>query len=370
MWRDVLLRNFGGGGFAGITLSRWLRVLRDNHFAVDPSYWGKAVAITLASTSNSLLGAWEDLLYRQKISDTKVDPPLFILGIWRSGTTHLHNLLAQDDRFAFPNTYQACYANSFLMSEAMNARILDFLLPKKRPMDNVTMGVKEPQEDEFAIGSLTGRAFPFTWAFPRHAEFYDRYLTLRGLSDPEIAEWQAALKWFAQKLTLKYGRPLVLKSPGHTCRIRRLLELFPEARFVHIHRNPFHVFQSTQHLVRSVTPLWALQRPDYKDLDDRTIKQYKAVYQAFFEERGLIPQGRFHEVCYENLEADPIREVRRIYESLALPTFETIEPSIRRYMDTLKDYRKNAFPEISFELKARIEKEWQRCFKEWGYSPS
>jgi hypothetical protein len=99
MWREALLQRFGGGGFAGITMGRWLRVLRDNHFAVDRPYWGKAAMITLASIPNTLLGAWENLWYRRRVRNTKIDPPLFILGIWRSGTTHLHNLLAQDGRW-------------------------------------------------------------------------------------------------------------------------------------------------------------------------------------------------------------------------------------------------------------------------------
>jgi omega-hydroxy-beta-dihydromenaquinone-9 sulfotransferase len=90
----------------------------------------------------------------------------------------------------------------------------------------------------------------------------------------------------------------VLKSPGHTCRIKVLLELFPEAKFVHIHRNPYDVFQSTQHMIRTVTPWWALQRPEDSDLEERIIRQYQEVYEVFFEERGLVPEeqllrGRF-----------------------------------------------------------------------------
>jgi hypothetical protein len=149
-----------------------------------------------------------------EISATKLDPPLFILGIWRSGTTHLHNLLAQDDGFAYPNTYQVTPPQTFLTTERFNARLMGFFIPKKRPMDNVRFGVAEPQEDEFALTALIG-GFSLSWAFPRRAAFYGRYLTLRDLSATEVAEWKAALTWFLQKLTYKYGRPLILKSPGH-----------------------------------------------------------------------------------------------------------------------------------------------------------
>jgi omega-hydroxy-beta-dihydromenaquinone-9 sulfotransferase len=119
-----------------------------------------------------------------------------------------------------------------------------------------------------------------------------------------------------------------------------------------------------------VTPVWALQRPDYSDLDDRTIRQYREVYDAFFEERDLIPKGRFHEVCFESLEADPIGQMRGVYEALALPDFHVVEPVLQRYVESLGGYRKNQFPELSVELKTRIAREWRRCFDAWGYSIS
>jgi hypothetical protein len=366
-WREALLGRFGGGALTGITLGRWLRVLRENHFAVDRPYWGRAAVTTLASIPNTLLAAWENLCYGRKVGNTRVAPPLFILGIWRSGTTHLHNLLTQDERFAYPTTYQVLYPHTFLTTEKSNAGLVGFFLPKKRPQDNMVLGVREPQEDEFALCSLTGRALPLAWAFPRHARHYERYLTLREASAGEVAEWKSALAWLVRKLSFKHGKPLVLKSPGHTCRIRLLLELFPEARFVHIHRNPYEVFRSTQHTVRAVTPWWALQRPDYSDLEGRTLRQYREVYDVFFEERGLIPKGRFHEISFEALEADPIGQLRAIYEALALPDFGHVEPALRRYLAAIAGYRKNTLPELPADLRSRVAKEWRRCFEEWAY---
>ena len=63
-WREALLTRFGGGGLAGITLGVWLRVLRDNHFAVDRPYWGKLLGITFASIPNTLFGGCENFWYR------------------------------------------------------------------------------------------------------------------------------------------------------------------------------------------------------------------------------------------------------------------------------------------------------------------
>jgi hypothetical protein len=366
-WREAFLVRFGAGAFTGITLGRWLRVLRDNHFAVDRPYWGRAALITLGSIPNTLLAVWENRLYGQKVRDAKVAPPLFILGIWRSGTTHLHNLLAQDDRFACPITYQVFYPHTFLTTEKTNARLVGFFLPKNRPQDNMALGVGEPQEDEFALCSLTGRTYLLAWTFPCRADHYGRYLTLRQASAWEAAEWRSAVAWFVRKLSFKYGKPLVLKSPGHTCRIKLLLEMFPDAKFVHIHRNPYDVFRSTRHMVRTATPWWALQRPDYDDLEKQAFRQYREVYDAFFEERGLIPKGHFHEIAFEALEADPLGQVQGIYEALAPPDFRHVEPALRRYVESLSGYKKNTLPELPADVKLRVAREWSRCFEEWRY---
>src|SRR5262249_19787992 len=147
-WQEAFLVRFGAGNLAGITLGRWLQVLRENSFSIDRPYWGRAASITLGSLANSIIAWWEKSIYVRKIRNTKVDPPLFILGIWRSGTTLLHNLLAQDDRLAYPNNYQVPYPHTFLSTEKTNAKWIGAFLPKKRPQDNMTIGMDEPQEDE------------------------------------------------------------------------------------------------------------------------------------------------------------------------------------------------------------------------------
>jgi hypothetical protein len=367
-WREALLIACGPGAFGGVTFGDWLRTLRDNRFAVHPRYWGRAAATTGVSLSNSLLRRWEEWRYGRRVREAAVPPPLFVLGIWRSGTTHLHNLLARDDRLAFPNMYQVFNPHTFLTTEAANAPIFQAFMPRTRPQDNVRLGVREPQEDEFALLGLTGLSFAMSWAFPRSAARYDRYLTFRGATPAEVARWQAALKWFVQKLAFKYGpRPLVLKSPGHTARIKLLLELFPDARFVHIHRHPYEVFRSTMHTTRQVWRWWALQRLDDGDLEGRTLRQYTEVFDAYFAERDLIPRGRFVELGFADLEKDPLGQVRRVYEALGLPDFDHVEPKLRDYVSSLGGYKKNEFRELPAELKRRVAREWRRCFREWGY---
>jgi hypothetical protein len=166
---------------------------------------------------------------------------------------------------------------------------------------------------------------------------------------------------------LRYGKPLILKSPPHTCRIKLLLDMFPDARFIHIHRDPYIVFQSSVHTYTAGLPFGRLQRTNEVDWTERVIRQYKELYDAFFEERGLIAAGHFHEIGFEELEKDPVGEMRKLYEALGLPEFGNAEPTLRTYLHSLRDYRKNTFPELASDVRRRIADDWGRCFEEWGY---
>lgn len=366
-WRDRLLRHFGPGVLGGLTLGDWIRLLRDNRFALSSRYLVRVLAITHQSTWNSVMGWYEDRRYAFRYEDAAVPPPLFVLGHWRSGTTHLHNLLTADGRFAFPNNYEAFFPHTFLTTQALGTRLAELFLPPRRPMDNVEWDMRSPQEDEFALAAATGLSPCLGWAFPRRRDHYDRYLTFRGVPADEVARWRAAFARFLRKLTWKYGRPLVLKSPPHTCRIRLLLEMFPRARFVHIRRDPYAVFRSSRLMFRTVFDMHRVQRPGPDDLDDWILRQYREMYDAFLEERGLIPAGQFHEVGFEELEKDPVGQVRRVYDALGLPAFAEVEPAVRRYTGSIAGYKKNEFSDLPADLRVRIASSWRRCFEEWDY---
>lgn len=360
--------SIGHNYLAGITTGDWVRLLRENDFAVDPVYWHRAAFITLTSLMNSVYRRKEERLFNDQVAAVEVAPPLFVIGHWRTGTTHLHNLLAQDSaQFGYANTYQVVNPHTFLCTEERNARRFAWLVPPKRPMDNMAMSFQSPQEDEFAPCLMSLRSLYLGISFARREEHYDRYLTFRGVPDEDVEAWKAAFVWFLKKLTLKYRRPLVLKSPPHTARIRLLLEMFPGARFVHIHRNPYTVFQSFRHYFD--TAMWHtyLQRPDVQRIDERIVRLYQVLHDAFFEERGLIPAGRFHEVGFEQLERDPMGEMQRLYERLNLQGFDTFRPKLQNYVDSLAGYRKNEFNELEPAWRSKIARAWQRSFDEWNY---
>lgn len=367
-WRETFIRWFAPGVATGMPLGDWLRLLAENGFRVDPVYWPRAAFTTASSIVSSAFALAETAFYGRKVAATEVPPPLFVLGHWRSGTTHLHNLLAADERFASPRFSEVMIPKTFLTGEwVLRAAAAVFLPSTRLGIDNVALNTQAPSEEEFALAQLT-RHSPYTsWAFPRNAERYDRYITFRGVPDREARRWQAAFTTLLKKLTLKDGKPMILKSPPNTGRIRLLLEIFPDARFVHIHRDPYTVYQSTHHLHTGGWRNYAFQKPDESTLRERVLSNYTEMMGAFFEERSLIPPGRFAEVAFDDLEADPLAEVERVYGELALPEFAAIRPKLESYVGSLAGYRKNKHVELPDEVRSEIARRWRRSFEEWGY---
>ncbi len=354
-------------GLTGITWDKWLQLLRENQYAVDLKYYARACGLTLMSLWNSHRKSLEDRLYHEKISTTQVFPPLFILGHWRSGTTLLHSLISLDEQFAYPNEFQAARPYSFLTGEAYLAKVSDAQLTQKRSMDNIVVLPTSPSEDEFALAVLTLRSHYLGWTFPRNEGFYDRYISFRGVSEVEIESWKKSLVWFLQKLTLRYNRPLVLKSPPHTARIQLLLGLFPQARFIHIVRNPFDVFRSTLNMFHTTAPLSHLQKPDGLNPVDGIFKRFIDLNATYLAQRAMIPSNRLVEVRFEDLEQNKSGVIAHIYEALGLEGFYQFEPKLREYVDKINNYQKSRKAELSEDLRVRIIREWQPYFDAWRY---
>ena len=102
-------------------------------------------------------------------------------------------------------------------------------------------------------------------------------------------------------------------------------------------------------------------------LDDWVLAQYRTMYESFFEERGLIPAGQFHELSFEELEEDPVGQVQNLYSALGLPDFTETMPALHDYVHSIRGFQKNVFPTLDFKRRRRIAQEWRFCFKEWGY---
>jgi hypothetical protein len=262
-----------------------------------------------------------------------------------------------DPRHAAPSTYACCAPLHFLLTRRVLAPLLARLVPARRPMDNMPAGWDHPQEDEFALCNL-GIPSPYlTIVFPNEPAMHAEYISLERIPPEDRDRWKRTLDWFLRALTVAHDRRLVLKSPLHTCRIKLLLEMFPDARFVHIVRDPLAVFASTMHLWKRLCRDQGLQSPRFDDLEERILSAYERMYESFERDLPLLAPARFCEVRYEDLVADMPGQMRRIYEALELGGFEQALPAIRDYAKKHADYRPNRYT-ISEQAREQVARRW------------
>ena len=356
--------------WAGMGTTAWFRLLARNRFRIGWRRWHVLLWVTAASLFHSMTRIEQWLMVGWQVKPELDNPPLFVLGHWRTGTTLLHELLVQDPRHTAPTTYECFAPGHFIISRISAVWLLRFLLPARRPMDNMPVGWLRPQEDEFALCNL-GLPSPYlTMAFPNEPPQDQEFLTLEHVSPEALGKWKRTFKRFLCEIGFrsKRGRRIVLKSPPHTARVKVLLEMFPDAKFVHIVRDPCTVFSSTMHLWTTLYATQGLQVPNYAGLDERVLQTLVDMYRRFEMDRELIPAGNICEIRYEQLVADPLAEMERVYAELGLGGFENARPALKEFTAGIKGYETNRFRELSPDLINRIAEKWQFYADTYDYS--
>jgi hypothetical protein len=353
----------------GACFSAWVRLLATNRFAVHFRYWWVAAIATVVTFMHSVFWLIEQIFWRHRFQKTpRPDDPIFILGHWRTGTTLLHELMIRDHRHCYPNTYQCMEPNHFHIAEAFVTRFMPFLLPKRRPMDDMPTGWDRPQEDEFAL-CMMGQPSPYTHiGFPNNPPVDLDALDFRGFTEQQKAKWAAALADFLRRVAVLHpGKRLVLKSPPHSARIAVLVKRFPNARFIHIVRNPYVVFPSTLRLWSALYRNHTLQVPDHSQLENFVVQCGQRLYGALERDSHLIPAQRFHELRYEDLIANPVLEMEKLYRKLELGAFAEVRPMIESYFAGHRDYKPNRH-EVTPEIRAKVNQHWSEIVQRFGYA--
>jgi hypothetical protein len=356
------------GPSLGSPLKNWLKLIFSNGFFVKLKYYPRLYLILIVSIIGIPFRIFEHERFRKKIDVTNIkNPPIFILGHWRSGTTYLHNLLTQDPQFGYISMLEASFPKSFLITNFFKFFMKSFL-PKKRPMDNMEMGLDFPQEEEMALGNLIPFSFYNALYFPEKLmENYYKYICLDHLSKKVLEKWRNAYVYLLKKTTLNVkGKQLILKNPANTARIKLLLELFPNAKFIHIYRNPYVVFVSMMNFYETTIKQFMLQDVSINEIENDILLIYKEMMGKYFREKKLIPKENLIEVRFEDLEKDPIGILERIYEHFGLIGFNNVRNVFEKYLLLLKNYKKNIYKFTKDKINI-IKEYWKFTIKYWKY---
>jgi hypothetical protein len=353
----------------GISTKNWIQLISKNG-GVDRKYYGRGIFITVISLCNTPGRMLFKLRYGSKICEEPIkNQPVFIIGHWRSGTTYLHELLSQDPQFCYISLWNTLLPDSFLVFEQMK-QFLSHFLPSKRPMDEIKVEMDGPYEDEAALAVLFPWSFFHCIHFPRNAEEqYQKSVHFHGLSTEEKARWKETYLAFIKTVTFaNKGRQLLSKNPSNTARIPALLELFPQARFIHIYRNPYMVYLSTKKMSHNVLNQLALQDTSEDDIEKHVIHDYITLMKHFFEQKRNLANDQLVEIRYEDLIADPLGQVKQIYQQLKLPGLETAMPEMKKYLEKQAKYKTNVYA-IDKNIIDYVDEHWKFTIDRWGYAP-
>ena len=352
----------------GIAPGPWFQLLMQAG-AIEPHTLSSIAKISLRSLQGVPLSLREARLSAARLREHRVDPrPLFIVGHFRSGTTLLHDLLAHDRTFVYPTTFQVFFPRLFLTAKELLLPAFERSLPPHRHGDHVPLTVDGPHEDEFALGQLSPLGFYHALYFPARArELFDRSVFLEAESDR--AEWQALYTRFLAKVSLEgAGRPLLIKNPAHTGRIPLLLELFPEARFIHIYRNPLAVFLSSSSFFRRFVDTYAFQRISDKELRELLLYVYQRLMTRLFDDLARIPNGQLAQVCYEELVADPVASIETTYRALGLDLTGTLREATLQAARAQSEFKTNTHV-LDAGSRRAVRERWGFALERLGYDP-
>jgi len=320
--------------------------------------------------------AWlQHLLYRRRIRMTSISKdPIFILGHYRSGTTLLQKLLVSDKRFGYLSYYDALFPNSNLLFGEKMKRIFQWLIDRvkiKNPFfhDRILQLSEPDEEDDYLMNKASVYSAYWGLIFPK---CWRQWLN----GEPQFSNQHYSSGWKKEYLkTIKYitfknkGKQLVLKNPPNTERIHLLLELFPSAKFIFIHRNPYHLYYSIRNMwKRAIINYYSVQKISDDELDELIFNHFDYLIDRYKKEKHLIPAGNLIEISYEELTTKPFETIRKIYTTIGLDDFELAVTSLKQQLEKEKEYRNFQYQFDDTTLK-KIEKHWKKYIDRWNYRP-
>lgn len=305
---------------------------------------------------------YEYIYFRKKVRKYKFKKsPIFIVGHWRSGTTHLHNLLCKDPSIGFTTTYQAVFPNN-LKSKWIFKTFMKLNMPEKRPADNVKLSTDFPQEEEYALSNMTHSSFYHYFYFPSNNDWlFEKYIRFNGISPNEKNKFKHKYHELLIKAALNTGNDqLVIKNPVNTGRIKLLLEMYPEAKFIHIYRDPIVTYLSSVKFFTSLLQTTSLEDYENEFIIKNIIQNYKNLMKDYFETKTLIPEENLVEIKFEDFDQNNLFYLKEIYKKLELEKWEDAERHFKEYVRAQKQYKKNTYKITRAELDLLL--------SEWGFA--
>jgi hypothetical protein len=345
--RRTGLEDFGDERFVD-RLRLWL-----DEVDADPTrtQLGKAMVFRMCARFATARLKVLDLLTRHpEIHDVRIEAPLIVVGLPRSGTTHLVNLLASDERFRSMPLWES-YDPVDPQFDRVPGRVDDrrqralreweggkALLPLQRLLHPM-----EPDHihEECELQGIDFGGYVLEWIahVPGWRDHYlaedqtPRYEFMRDVL--KVLQWQRGpSRW-------------VLKSPQHLEQLGPLMSTFPDATVVMTHRDPLSVIQSAATMV-AYSARVQRTKVDPGSVFDYWVDRIEHMLRASVRDRHLLPANRTVDVFFSEFMADELGTLERIYEAHGLP-FAPQRAAAQTY---LADHPRGKDGQVVYDIRA------------------
>jgi hypothetical protein len=295
----------------------------------------------LLETRLRLTQAWKG---RSEVQEASViERPIFITGIPRSGSTFLHELLAEDPENRAPRVWEVMFPIPIgkrrpekVDSRVQKAKACLWCFRRLAPGADSVYPIRAWMPHEcVAIHSYTLLSEEFVSTC--HVPTYEAFLHAADLGP--TYRWQ---RRFLQYLQMERpSRRWVLKSPDHIYCLDKLLTVFPDAAIIQTHRNPAEVLKSQIRLTKVLEAMFARprEREQLAISEARKIEQMLGYITRFRDAYPNVAK-QFIDVTYRELVSDPLAVVRRIYERLDIRLTEAAIERMRGLVSARSRYKK------------------------------
>ncbi|HXK26295.1 MAG TPA: sulfotransferase [Myxococcota bacterium] len=284
--------------------------------------------------NRTLMQSWRQR--HPEIAKQAIERPLFVVGMGRTGTTILHDLLAQDPANRVPYSWEVAvpcppperaHAHDDPRIAALDAELagVDRLMPEFKKMH--PMGARLPQE---CVGITAHEFASMIYQISYDLPSYSAWLQCEA----DLRPVYAAHRRFLQLLQWRWpAERWVLKSPGHLWALERVLAEYPDARLVQTHRDPLRVIASLASLTETLRGLTAW-RVDRRAIAREWLEEIATALDRSVDarQRGVVPPGRIVDFHFRELLQDPFAGIRRIYEHFEIEFTPEAEEGMRRHL--------------------------------------
>jgi hypothetical protein len=240
--------------------------------------------------------------------------PIFILGLWRTGSTVLHGLLTDATQWTTPRTWQCFRPADFLLAPPPPQRHV------RRLTDDGYIGTFSPQEDEFAsllLGEASlYRAFIDPRRFDELADLLEQW---REPLDTKVTPLSDRWETFLKAVSVQASGRLLLKSPNHTFRLPWLADRFPDAQFIWLTRPMPDVLTSNRRMWTAMIERYGLWHHNPAALDAFLRAAIRNHDELLGWARGALSE-RVHVVTFEEVIRDRGNLVCRLLRRLGTPS--------------------------------------------------